>query len=139
LGRRPRNLVTLKPVPAGTSGGVTLYGWLGAILGAALIAIVGTLAKEWQAGTLVPPSYLVVPASLPVITIAGFAGCVLDSLLGATVQEKRRCRICETRTEKSSHCQQVTQRIGGVPGLNNDVVNFLCGALGGLVVWGMTM
>jgi uncharacterized protein (TIGR00297 family) len=121
LGRNPRSIVTGWRVEAGTSGGVTLYGLWGALAGAVLIVIIGKL---------------VVPASLPVLTIiaAGFAGSLFDSLLGATLQEKRRCRVCGKATEKLKHCEQYTERIGGIPGLNNDAVNVLCGALGAIMV-----
>jgi uncharacterized protein (TIGR00297 family) len=118
LGRKPRNVISGRLVPAGTSGGATLMGLFGAVLGAILIAVVGEM---------------VATASLPVIAMAGIFGSVFDSLLGATVQEKRRCPVCRKDTEMPRHCDQRTERIDGVPGVNNDVVNLLCGAMGGLI------
>jgi uncharacterized protein (TIGR00297 family) len=125
LGRNPRSIVTSKAVVAGTSGGVTLYGLMGALLGAILIAAVGKLTA---------PQGLTSSALL-LIMAAGFSGSVFDSLLGATLQEKRRCRVCGKTTEILRHCEQSTERIGGIPGLNNDAVNFLCGVLGAAIAF----
>lgn len=79
IGRRsptqPRLVTNWTPVPAGTDGGMTLLGTLGGIAGAGFIA-----------GT----SYLLGPASVWVIALAGVLGMLLDSILGATVQGKVR-------------------------------------------------
>jgi uncharacterized protein (TIGR00297 family) len=134
LGRKPRSLINGLRVPAGTSGGVTLWGLLGALTGAALIAYMGYLVLP-----TLPPDFLWdgwegYDVPLLSITLAGFAGSLFDSLLGATVQEKRRCPVCGKATEKLRHCGQPTERIGGMPGLNNDMVNLLCGVLGAILV-----
>jgi uncharacterized protein (TIGR00297 family) len=70
--RRPPRLITNgMPVPAGTDGGITLLGTAGGIAGALFIAV---LARG-----LVPPA-------VAAVAIAGIAGMLLDSLLGATLQ-----------------------------------------------------
>src|SRR5689334_9724967 len=65
-------LVTnFKSVPAGTDGGISLFGTVAALLGAASVAVAAVLTS------LVPLS------QIAIIILAGFFGIVIDSLLGA--------------------------------------------------------
>ncbi len=92
-GQQPVLITTGEPVAIGTDGGITLGGSLVGVLGAVLMALLGRFLH------LVP-----VRATLPVL-LAGLAGNLVDSALGATAQRR------------------------GL--LNNDQVNFintLCGA-----------
>jgi uncharacterized protein (TIGR00297 family) len=73
----PRLLTTGQPVPAGTSGGVTLLGTAGGVTGA---IVIGALA-----GGLGPAGWSVAWTT----AAAGVIGMLSDSVLGATVQEKR--------------------------------------------------
>ena len=119
-GGTPRHLLTLSPVPAGTSGGVTIAGTTAALAGALLAAAI-VMAVRW--GT----PFLAVAAG-------GFAGSIMDSLLGAAVQERRRCTGCQIDTEQRVHrCGTPTVRVGGIPGLGNDMVNFVSVLAGGLL------
>lgn len=68
----PRLITSGTPVPAGTDGGITLLGTAGGIAGALFIAVL--------ARVLVPGAFL------PAVALAGIAGMLLDSLLGATLQ-----------------------------------------------------
>jgi uncharacterized protein (TIGR00297 family) len=109
----PRSITSWKAVPAGTSGGVTLIGTLGGILGAATVA-----ASGWYA-TRDPR--LAVGALL-----IGSTGMLLDSLLGALAQARFRCTDCNVTTERPVHrCGARTVQIGGVRWLTNDGVNAL--------------
>src|SRR4051794_33806358 len=70
-------LVTnFKSVPAGTDGGVSLFGTIAALLGAASVAVVAA------ATGLVPIN------QLATIILAGFFGIVIDSLLGAIFERR---------------------------------------------------
>lgn len=72
----PRLLTTGAPVTAGTSGGVTLLGTAGGIVGAAFIAAL--------AGVLGPSGW----RGAATTAVAGVAGMLGDSWLGATAQAK---------------------------------------------------
>ncbi len=76
LATRCRRITPPFPIEApGTNGAVSLRGQLAAATGSSLIA----LASVWLLG--IPLSLAWVPA------IAGFLGCQLDSLLGATLEK----------------------------------------------------
>ena len=127
LGGRPRLITSGVLVAAGQSGGVTAAGLVGALAGAVLV---GTTANA-----LGFPRGLVL-ASIP----AGLAGSLIDSLLGATVQERRWCDRCGEPTERTVHCCGSPARIvGGIRQLDNDVVNILstaAGFLAAMIIYG---
>jgi len=116
----PRQILTGAELSPGASGGVTLVGTAGTILGAGAAAIVAWTLR-WQ-----------VPAAA--VFAGGVAGAFLDSLLGATVQERRWCATCGKMTERRVHtCGASTERSGGIPGFGNDAVN-LTSIVAGAVV-----
>jgi uncharacterized membrane protein len=66
--------------------------------------------------------------------LGGIAGSTLDSLLGATVQARRWCDRCRAPTERGTHaCGSPTRVVGGFAWLDNDGVNAISTAAGGLV------
>ena len=130
----PRLITTGRPVPAGTSGGLSLIGTLASIGGGLMI---GSLAAALAAlgGA---PALRLDPQWLPLIgAVGGLAGSLTDSLLGATVQRIYFCPRCHSETERAIHrCGTATQPLRGWPWMDNDAVNFLASAIGSLVaVW----
>lgn len=120
-GGNPRSIVTWRTIPVGTSGGVTLIGTLATIGGAAFIALVAA-ALGW--------TWIVCRN----VMIGGVAGALVDSLLGAAVQSRRWCDVCSRETERVVHdCGTPTRTYRGLAWLDNDVVNFLSNAVGGVV------
>jgi uncharacterized membrane protein len=70
----------------------------------------------------------------PAVAIGGVSGAVADSLLGATLQERRWCPACNRPTEQRVHgCGTETSPAGGVAWMDNDVVNLLATAIGAMV------
>jgi uncharacterized protein (TIGR00297 family) len=125
-GKAPRLLGFGRTVPAGTSGGMTLIGSAGGAMGALIVAGTGA----WVTGTL---------AILPAGALIGFAGMVMDSLLGAGIQGRFHCQTCDQPSEWRVHrCGRPTVWLGGLRWVNNDLVNFLATAFAagaGLLVW----
>ncbi len=124
LNPTPPRLITdlRKVVEKGTSGGVSLVGTLASLAGAGVIGVLAAILSptgiNW--GIFVW------------ITIAGALGALFDSLLGATAQAIYYCPVCQKETERypSHSCGTQTARIRGWKWLNNDWVNFACGAFG---------
>lgn len=126
----PRLITNGKIVSPGTSGAISLYGSIASMGGALLIATLAAIAV--RTGSM--PSETTLTSVLIGITLAGIGGGMLDSVLGATVQERFWCASCEKETEANPHrCGTATQRIGGIAGFNNDVVNMLCVLTGALI------
>jgi uncharacterized protein (TIGR00297 family) len=116
----PRSILTGKPVQPGVSGGVTLAGTGAGMIGALVVAAAAPLLA------------LEAPPGAPLV--GGVAGMVVDSLLGATVQERRWCPACERDTERRVHaCGAASDLVGGVRGVRNDLVNSLATLSGGAV------
>lgn len=106
---------TWQQVPAGTSGAVSLMGSLAMVVAAVVLAGVAVTAG------------LISSRALWVVAAAGVVGAVIDTLLGATLQARRICRRCGKATEQRVHrCGGETGLTGGLPWMDNDMVNALC-------------
>lgn len=118
----PRLITTFKSVPAGTSGAVSLAGTLAAASGAAFVGLVPAMVTPqlWP--------------TIPWLVLAGLAGALLDSLLGATVQGTYYCPTCRKETEQKLHrCGTPARLHKGLPWLGNDLVNLLATLAGALI------
>lgn len=127
----PRLITNGRVVERGTSGGVTVLGYLAVLAGAMLVGVVAAVFNpEWALG------------ALGAAMIGGLTGSSIDSFLGATLQAIYYCPNCQKETERHPihTCGNSTTPQRGWPWLNNDWVNFICsvaGAGAALVLWGL--
>jgi uncharacterized protein (TIGR00297 family) len=132
----PRMITDLrKTVEKGTSGGISLVGTLAALAGSGLIALLAALLFP------IPNPQLPITNYFLLITFSGLAGALFDSFLGATVQAMYFCPTDKKETEKHPlhTCGTPTIHIRGWKRLDNDWVNFSCGAFGVLAAILFTM
>jgi uncharacterized protein (TIGR00297 family) len=122
---QPRSVLTGRAVPAGTSGGVTPLGTFAALSGAALIGVSAALLGGVEASGL-PAAALIVMAA-----VAGLAGAMADSLLGAWLQAMYRCLTCGVLTEREIHCGEPALHAQGRRWMTNDLVNLLSSLVAG--------
>jgi uncharacterized protein (TIGR00297 family) len=112
VGLLPRNhktvaITNFKAVEPGTDGGVSLYGTISALLGSSLIGAVYMLFSY--------EDHLLI---FLIIAVSGFLGCIIDSLLGATLQ-------------KDEVDLPFERLLGGEHAFGNNKVNWLATGLGG--------
>ncbi len=112
-GGTPRWLLFGKRLEAGMSGGVTLFGLA---IGGVAAVLFAWCAVQWK---------ILPPGSERLLSLLGFGGNLLDSLLGATVQATYRCPKCRLISERRRHCDTIGERIHGLP-LSNAGVNLVC-------------
>lgn len=103
------SIVNFKQVTPGTDGGISLYGTVSAFLGSSLIGAVYMMF-----------SYEDQLAVFLIIAISGFLGCLIDSVLGATVQ----------KNEVDLPFERI---LGGEHAFGNNKVNWLSTGLGGTI------
>ncbi|MDN5320047.1 MAG: hypothetical protein PWP49_467 [Thermococcaceae archaeon] len=95
FGKAPKMITTLKPANVGENGAVSWQGEIIALIGAFIISIFAVFLTSQKTEMLLA------------VTLAGFVGCNLDSLLGATLENR------------------------GV--INNHHTNFLATLIGGII------
>ena len=145
--RAPVSILTSKPLPTGASGGVTLLGLTASAAGAAFIAAVSSggvlfyVASQTLQGasaTLRLAPVLIYTVSVAaIVTLSGFLGSVIDSLLGASLQAEYLCSSSGQPTERPYSKYSPNTLIKGYRLITNDTVNLLsvsAAALAALIV-----
>ncbi len=128
----PRLLTTGKPVAAGTSGAVSLWGLAAAGGGALFVGLVAAVLIPLEGALAAPRVAVLVVAAL----VGGMGGALVDSLLGATVQGIYWCERDSKETEKRVHtCGDRTRLLRGWHWLGNEFVNFVCSLAGSVIAW----
>jgi uncharacterized protein (TIGR00297 family) len=114
--REPLSLRTFGRVPKGSSGAVSPLGSAATVLGALAVGAFGALFGGW--------------AMLPVGLAAGVVGSLVDTAIGASVQARFVCTVCQATVEDRLHCGAPTQPSSGWSWVGNDVVNAFANATG---------
>jgi uncharacterized protein (TIGR00297 family) len=114
----PRLVTTLRAVPAGTNGAVSLGGLAGAAVGGAILGVALALTDLLQGGASLSV------AAIVTAVLWALAGSLLDSLLGATLQYSGHDgqRVVE-------HPGPGVKHISGRPLLDNHQINLLTSVL----------
>ena len=128
FGKTFYNIFTFRRTHRGPSGAVSIAGICAAMAGAFLIAAI-SLIRFSDTDQLCG---LVLVKVIPVITISGFCGALLDSFIGATLQAKYKLpdgSITEIKTEGT-----VLQ--SGISFIGNNATNLIAAIWGGVIaIW----
>lgn len=116
----PISILNFRKTLRGESGAISLLGTTAAFLGSLFIAIVFTVGYGVSFGWTYNLLYY-----FTLVTLMGFIGSIIDSLLGSTLQAKYLCNTCNKVTERRLHHGKETIHIKGLKFVNNDIVNFL--------------
>ena len=131
----PISLKTRKVVPRGVSGGVTLLGYGAGLLGAVFIAVIWYVLVPVISGRA-DLFIEKLPIGLVIITVAGFAGCLVDSFLGAFFQvlyvDADSGKYTEKKKSPSGKDNQLTC---GISWMDNDVVNLASNFLSAVIAF----
>lgn len=114
FGGRTFSLIRFKEVPKGLSGGVSLAGTGAGLVGASLVGLLSYLHGNWNGDSAVFASVM--------ITIIGFLGMLLDSIMGEFFQSKYR-------TDEGLLSDSGDVLVGGFSGFTNDTTNWVSNAL----------
>lgn len=119
---RPRSILTGKAVAPGMSGGVSALGLAASLVAGTFTGAAGALTGAW-------------PTTAPMVlgSIAGLAGSLADSLLGATLQRHYWDPDRKELTERAHVNGKPLELRRGIRWINNDVVNIIAAAFGGLI------
>lgn len=114
LGKRTLDIRTFQQIEKGLSGGISIAGTLAAIVGSSAIAVISAIFFVELRNT----------SLVLIITIGGFAGMLLDSILGSRLQ----ARYTNINGQHSDVPLEGFRLSRGWPWLNNDAVNLLSNA-----------
>ncbi|MHA1270666.1 MAG: DUF92 domain-containing protein [Candidatus Helarchaeota archaeon] len=126
----PRLIINFKKVIPGTSGGVTILGEIAALIGSALIGLVAWILAEFGIiSNLLNIKFIIFLCAIT----GGMFGCLIDSIIGATIQGLYKCHKCNKITEKKIHgCGAETEKIQGINVIDNNMVNIIGSMSGSL-------
>jgi uncharacterized protein (TIGR00297 family) len=129
LAQRPPVLITscfTRRVPPGTNGGVSVEGTAASIVGGLFVGVVATVVGHLSGGVALWAELVVLGC------VCGFAGSMVDSLLGAVCQrtyfvrehERDVVRLDEDMSDAERRLAEKEGRCMGVDLLTNNGVNF---------------
>ena len=110
----PIDICTRKQILSGLSGGISFLGTITSSIACAVYGITVYFLMN-----------ITVFETLIIVLLSMF-GNIIDSILGSRLQVKYQCGVCNTITEKKSHCGLETAHIRGLRIIDNCMVNFIC-------------
>jgi uncharacterized membrane protein len=121
---KPRLVTTLREVPHGTNGGISVLGTFASMAGGAFIGIIfwAMSLKGFDNKIIQAPQYPMILVGL----LSGFLGSLIDSVLGATVQAtyystEKKCIVKKINSAESAKID----RVCGMNILSNEAVNIV--------------
>ncbi|KAI6008703.1 integral membrane protein DUF92-domain-containing protein [Pisolithus orientalis] len=107
---RPILITTLKPVPPGTNGAISVGGTLASVVGGCVVGLTlfASLVADWMG---------ILPSLVLWGTAAGVLGSMLDSFLGATIQ-RTRYSVDSKRVLQDASVPRDKESIKVIGGLN---------------------
>ena len=109
----PIDIISRKVIKKGMSGGITMVGTIGSMLGSMLIGFLGYF-------------FHIEINAIIIIIIAGFSASIIDSIIGSTYQARFICPKSSAISEKKKLNHYLYT---GNKNINNDVVNIICTAI----------
>ena len=95
------------------------------------LTVAGTAAELAGALAIAATAYALDLSSFVPVLAGGFAGALVDSLLGGTAQALRWCPQCGHECENEPHaCGANTRLVRGFAWIGTDTVNFACSLTG---------
>lgn len=125
--RPPVSILTFQPMPKGLSGAVSFLGTMAGLLATVLYAI---FYRAFYSGSL---------SLALIVSLTGFAGCLVDSVLGITVQAHyldEEGKLTEKEKDALGN-RRVLKR--GIRFFDNDMVNFSSNLFTFIFAWGMSL
>ena len=117
--KKPKDILGLREIIPGISGGISWLGTFMAFLGAVIATLIPyafyTKTISWYIGLI--------------ICGIAFSGTFIDSILGSGLQVLYKCLNCNNFVESKIHCDNQAVYVKGVPWITNSMVNFLSGIL----------
>ena len=110
--RKPINIINFRRIKTGESGGVTILGLFISLVGGIIIGLIYLIA-QFNITNLI------------LISIMGFTGSFIDSILGILFEVKYKCVKCNKNTDNKIHCNKKTKLIHGYYFIDNNMVNLL--------------
>lgn len=110
--KKPINILTLKTIETGESGGVSFLGLNASILGGIIIGLVYYIISYDVSNYLF-------------IILMSTIGSIADSFIGAAFQGKYKCSKCGKTVEVHNHCNKETILVHGYKAIDNNAVNLL--------------
>ncbi|MHA1586611.1 MAG: DUF92 domain-containing protein, partial [Candidatus Heimdallarchaeota archaeon] len=127
-----------KKVDRGTSGGVSLKGTAASFIGALIVTLIALVIEIFWKSPVPDVSTWQIYLFIPLTSIFGFIGGIIDSMFGASIQGFFECTVCGKGTEKREHCGEPTKLLRGNEWFRNDHVNFWASFIAGILMFGVS-